>query len=422
MIRERNIASWTYAAGSSQVVELPRDAVYHILQIEGSGALTSQMPTSGTQTCFSDCFPFDILKNIRLLRNGSDVVYQSNGCLLAREHYYLNETFPHARLFTQGTSLETLLVSSTSGALGGKGITVPANDEGIGMTQVSFCVATAAAAATTIVNFDFQVDLYLQMGPSDLYYGTLVDARRLSSYQLALDYAAVADVAVPGSGNINTIACTGRVLSYDQDNVATDTDYGTFKRSQLSLSNLTYGSTNQQILLTRGNYYHGIIIDKLAAKTASTTVLFHENGIIQSLVNRLNTNFQLRNVNWEDLQRKNQADGCANNAYSGSRGLPNGCAYLYFPCAGDRASELVPSHAFDQFDLLVNLASATSIVTATANSGINGPENGATTASTNPTFNVLLEEVIPGVSMGDSYPTAAQAGSRRATSAKPYAK
>lgn len=422
MIRERSIQSWTYAAGTSQVLDLPRDAVYHILQIEGSGALTNQQPTSGVEACFSDCFPFDLLKNIRLIRNGSDVVYQSNGCLLAKEHYYLNETFPHARIWTQGTSLETLLLSTAAGAVGAKGITVPANDEGIGMTQVSFCTASASAAGTNVVNFDFQMDLYLQMGPSDLYYGTLVDARRLATYQLVLDYAAVTDVVVPGSGNVNTIACTGRINSYDQDNVATDTDYGTFKRSQLSISNLTYGSTNQQILLTRGNYYHGIIIDELAFKTASTTIAFHENGVIQTLLNRLNTNFQLRNASWEDLQRKNQADGCANNAYSGSRGLPNGTAYLYYPVAGDRASELVPSHAFDQFDLLVNIASATSVTTGTANSSITGPENGATTASTNPILNVLLEEVIPGVSMGDSYPTAAQAGSRRATSAKPYAR
>lgn len=421
MIRERNIQSLTYSAGTTQVLDLPRDAVYHIIQLSVTGNFQSQMPTSATQTCFSDCFPFDLIKNVRLIRNGSDVVYQSNGCLLAREHYYLNETWAHARLYTESSSIETLLLSSTGGALGGKGVTVPANDEGIGMTQVSFCVATAAAAATTNVNFDFQVDLYLQMGPQDYYFGSLVDARRLATFQLILDYAAVADVSVAGSGNVNSITATGRVLSYDQDNVATDTDYGTFKRSQLSISNLTYGSTNQQILLTRGNYYHGIIMDTLAAKAASTTVLFHENAVFTSIVNRINTNFQLRVINWEDLQRKNQADGCANNAFTGSRGLPNGCGYFYYPVTGDRASELVPSHAFDQWDLLVNIASATTLA-STINSGVNGPENGATTSSTNPTINIMLEEIIPGVSMGDSYPTAAQAGSRRATSAKPYAR
>lgn len=421
MIRERNIQSFAYTAGSSQVLDLPRDAVYHIIQLECTGTFQSQMPTTGANTIFDDCFPFSILKNIRLIRNGSDVVYQGSGCLLAKEHYYLNETFPHARIYTISNSVETLLLSTTGGALGGKGVTVPANDEGIGMTQVQFAIASSGAAATTTVNFDFQVDLYLQMGPSDLYFGSLVDARRLATFQLILDYANVADVSIAGSGNVNSISATGRVLSYDQDNVAVDVDYGTFKRSQLSISNLTYGSSNQQILLTRGNYYHGIILDCLAQKAGSTTVLSHENAVMTTLVNRINTNFQLRNANWEDLQRKNQADGCANNAYSGSRGLPNGTAYIYFPCTGDRASELVPSHAFDQWDLLVSLASATT-VTGPSNSGINGPENGATTASTNPTINILLEEVIPGVSMGDSYPTAAQAGSRRATSAKPYSR
>lgn len=421
MIRERNIQSFTYTAGTTQVLDLPRDAVYHIIQISCVGNFANQQPTTGTQVCFDDCFPFTLLKNIRLIRNGSDVVFQSNGCLIAREHYYLNETYPHARLYTEASSIETLLLSSTAGVLGGKGVTVPANDEGIGMTQVAFCSPSSGSAATNNINFDFQVDLYLQMGPSDYYFGSLVDARRLATFQLVLDYANVADVSVPGSGNVNTITATGRVLSYDQDNVATDVDYGTFKRSMLSISNLTYGSTNQQVLLTRGNYYHGVILDTLAQKAASTTVLFHENAVFTTIVNRINTNFQLRNINWEDLQRKNQADGCCNNAYTGSRGLPNGCGYFYYPVTGDRASELVPSHAFDQWDLLVNIASATTLASG-INSGVNGPENGATTSSTNPTINILLEEVIPGVSMGDSYPTAAQAGSRRATSAKPYAR
>lgn len=420
MIRERNIASFTYSAGNSQVVDLPRDAVYHIIQLSVTGSVVASLPTTGTNVVFDDCFPFSILKNIRLVRNGSDVVYQSNGCLLAKEHYYLNETFPHARLYTLSSSVETLLLSSAPNALGGKGLTVPANDEGIGMTQVEFACASGAAAATNTVNFDFQVDLYLQMGPGDLYFGSLVDARRLATFQLIFDYAAVLDVTIPGSGASSTISATGRVLSYDQDNVSVDVDYGTFKRSMLSISNLAYGSTNQQILLTRGNYYHGVIIDCLAQKSNSTTVLAHENGVMSLLVNRINTNFQLRNTNWEDLQRKNIADGCANDAWSGSRGLPNGTAYIYYPCTGDRASELVPSHAFDQFDLLVNLAASASV--AAPSTGITGPENGATTSGTNPTINILLEEVIPGVSMGDSYPSAAQAGSRRATSAKPYAR
>lgn len=424
MIRERNIQSFTYSAGTSQVLDLPRDAVFHIIQLECTGSVSNVQGASGTQCIFDDCFPFSLLKNIRLLRNGSDVVYQSSGCLLAKEHYYLNEQAPHARLYQQSASIETLLLSSTSGALGAKGATVPANSEGIGMTQVQFA-STTGANTTQIVNFDFQVDMYLQMGPADLYYGTLVDARRLATFQLVLDYANVTDVVIPGVANTNTITATGRVLAYDQDNLATDIDFGTFKRSQLSFSNIPYGSSNFQILLPRGNYWHGIILETLAQKAGSTTVLSHENAVFTTLINRINSNFQLRNFNWEDLQRKNQADGCANLAFSGSRGAPNGSAYLYYPVAGDRGSELVPSHVMDQFDFQVSTGSATTQATASggaASTGINGPENGATTASTNPTINFLLEEVIPGVSIGDSYPTGAQAGSKRSTSAKPYAR
>lgn len=422
MIRERNIQTATYSAGQSQVLDLPRDAVYHIIQLEFSGYVTNVQGASGTGCVFDDCFPFSILKNIRLLRNGSDVVYQGSGCLLAKEHYYLNEKFPHARLYTMASSVETLLLSSAALALGGKGVTVPANDEGIGMTQVQFATATSASSTTT-VNFDFQVDLYLQMGPEDLYYGSLVDARRLATFQLVLDYANVTDCVIPGTANTNTIAASGRVLSYDQDNLSTDIDFGTFKRSQLSFSNLTYGSTNQQVLLPRGNYFHGVIIDCLAQKAGSTTVLSHENGVISSLINRINSNFQLRNTAWEDLQRKNQSDGCSNNAFTGSRGMPNGTAYIYYPVTGDKGSELVPSHVMDQFDLVLAIASSTTVTGgAGGNTGINGPENGATTSSTNPTINMLLEEVIPGVSLGESYPTAAMAGSRRATSAKPYSR
>lgn len=405
MIRERNIQSATYSAGQSQVLDLPRDAVYHIISMEFTGSIAV---VSGTGAILDDCFPFSILKNVRLIRNGSDVVFQGSGCLLAKEHYYLNETFPHARLYTLASNVETLLLSNAALALGGKGVTVPANDEGIGMTQVQFAVATGSTTTVT-VNFDFQVDLYLQLGPSDIYYGSLVDARRLAAYQLIIDYANVSDVSIAQT-TAPTITATGRIMSYDQDNLDVNIDFGTFKRSTLSITNLTYGSANQQVLLPRGNYFQGVILDTLAQKAASTTVLSHENAVISVLINRINSNFQLRNVNWEDLQRKNQADGCANNAWTGSRGMPNGSAYLYFPACGDRGSELVPTHVMDQFDFQLSLQA------------LSAAENGATTASTNPTINMLLEEVIPGVSLGESYPTAAQAGSKRATSAKPYAR
>lgn len=419
MIRERPVQSFTYTAGTTQTLDLPRDAIYHILQIEATGIFNNQQGAGGTGCAFDDCFPFSLFKNIRLLRNGSDVVYQSSGCLLAKEHYYLNETFPHARLYTMANSVETLLLSSAALATGAKGVTVPANAEGIGMTQVSFATTTGAAS-TTNVNFDLQVDLYLQMGPSDLYYGTLVDARKLATYQLELSYANVTDVSVPGTTNTNTITATGRILAYDQDNLDTNIDFGTFKRSQLSFGNIPYGTSNFQVLLPRGNYFHGVILETLASKTinGATFTNIHENGVFVSLINRINSNFQLRNFNWEDLQRKNQADGCAVPAFTGSRGCPNGSSYLYYPVVGDKGNELVPTHVMDQFDFQVTTASG-STVAGTGNNGINGPENGATVASTNPQINMLVEEVIPGVSISGA-PAGSQSGSVGRTSAKPY--
>ena len=150
MIRERPVQSFTYTAGTTQTLDLPRDAVYHILQIEATGAFTNVQGASGTGVVFDDCFPFTIFKNIRLLRNGSDVVYQGSGCLLAKEHYYLNEQFPHARLYTLASSIETLLLSSAALSLGAKGPVVPANAEGIGMTQVTFATTTSAIPCSVV--------------------------------------------------------------------------------------------------------------------------------------------------------------------------------------------------------------------------------------------------------------------------------
>lgn len=418
MMRERNIQNFTYASGGSQILDLPRDAVFHIIQIQGTGVFSNVQGASGTGVILADDFPFSLLKNIRLIRNGSDVVFQGSGGLIAAEHYYLNERFPHARIYKVASSVETLLLSTAALAIGGKGVTVPANAEGIGCKQVQFASNTNANMTETL-NFDFQVDLYLQMGPDDGWFGTLVEARVLSTFQLVLDYANVTDISIPGTTNTNTVTMVGRVLSYDQDNLDVDNRYGTFKRSQMSLTNIPYGTSNFQVVLPRGNYFQGLILDTLAAKAASTTVLSHENAVIVSFINRLNTNFQLRVVNFEDLQRKNQADGCVMSAFSGSRGCPNGQGYLYFPSVGDQASELIPTAVLDIFDLQLTLGSSTTVA-GPSNAGVTGPENGVTTGSTNPTINILLEEIIPGVSMGAGAPRGAQAGSTRATSAKPY--
>ena len=88
--------------------------------------------------------------------------------------------------------------------------------------------------------------------------------------------------------------------------------------------------------------------------------------------------------------------------------MPQGFAYLYYPSATNQGSELVPTYVMDQFDLQVST------------NAIGSAQNGVTTASTNPTIDLLLEEVIPGVDIGSAAPRGSSAGSLARTSAKPY--
>lgn len=85
--------------------------------------------------------------------------------------------------------------------------------------------------------------------------------------------------------------------------------------------------------------------------------------------------------------------------WSTAGGHPQGFAYLYYAVAGQRAKEMVPTYAMDQFDLRLTL------------NAIGSAENGVTTAATLPTIDLLLQEMIPGVDVGGAAPRGAQAGS-----------
>jgi hypothetical protein len=408
MIRERQIQSATFSAGTTQTVDLPRDAVYHMIQLSvRQGTITQAVADSGVGSVLSDCFPFNIIKNLRLVRNGSDVVWQGSGTQLSKEHLFLNKSHPYARLYTTTTNVDTVLTLPVY-----QGITVPANSQGIGEAAQQFALAPTAAttaATSSITYFDFLMELWLQLGVDDIYYGSLIDARKLASYQLELQYAATGDVMLAGTLiTTTTIAATIQVSSYDQDNLDVKEQFGTFKRSSLSLNNVPYGSTNQQILLPRGNYFHGIIIETLAQKAQSATVLRHESGVLGQINNRINSNYTLRATTFKDLGSKHLADNWIDCPYNTTANSPNGFAYLSYPMAGKRGAELVPTYVMDQFDLQI----ATNASTAA--------ENTADSASTNPTIVLLLQEVIPGVSIGNMAPKGAFAGSSRATSTKPY--
>jgi hypothetical protein len=319
----------------------------------------------------------------------------------------MNKCHPYARIYTTSSNVDTLITAAYQGIPA-----LPSNTQGIGECAVQFPTAPTAATTapvTSTTRFDFLMELWLQIGVDDVYYGTLVDARKLASYQLELQYAAVADVFLAGTGtSAQAITASIQISSYDQDNLDVKEQFGTFKRSSLSFSNITYGSNNVQILLPRGNYFHGIIIESLSQKAQSATILRHESGNIGQINNRINSNYTLREVTFMDLASKHLADQFIDCPWNTNSTSPNGFAYLNYPMCGSRGSELVPTYVMDQFDLQLATNASTSA------------QNSADSASTNPTINLLLQEVIPGVSIGSGAPRGAFAGSAGATSAKPY--
>ena len=400
MIRERQINSTTFNAGSTVLVDLPRDAVFHLLQFSIMGGLYSDTFASGLSSTFESNFPFSIIRNLRLIRNGSDVVWQGSGSQLSKEHYYLNNAAPFARIYTLGANVEVLATAVV------RGVTVPANADGINANGGGF----ANPAATTVqCLFDMQMELWLQQGPADAYYGTLVDARILATWQGEITWATIAQIAIPGSVvTAQTLAATLNILSIDQDNVDYQSPFGTFKRSANSQTAIAYGSSNYQVLLPRGNYFHGIILQTRAYKASSTVILSPENSVLGLIDNRINSNFSLRKFNFLQLQAKNQSDlGGKHQPYATS-GMPQGYAYLYYPVAGNNANEMVPTYVMDQFDFQLSVNAASQAT------------NGATTNATLPTIDMLIQEVIPGVSVAAGAPRGAQMGSVARTSAKPY--
>lgn len=407
MIRERQISSVPFTAGGQAVLELQKDAVYHMIQLAvDQGSFVSVQGAMGTGPTLDENFPFSIIKDVQLKRNGSDVVWQGSGAQLAKEHFYLNNAHPQARLYTQAANVETLMIAAV------RGITqIPANSQGIGICEAQFAVPNAPSATATMF-FDFLIEMWLQLGEIDGngWWGTLLDARQLSSFTLTFQFANVTDISIAGTANTsNTIAATININSLDQDNMAINNKFGTFKRSSITISNFQYASTGQQQLLNRGNYYLGIMFETLAQKAQSATVLRHENRVIQQITNRLNTNYFLRQVAFKSLQAKNTGDDNGRQtAYHGAGGTPQGWSYLNYVNASNSTNELVPTYTMDTFDILLDLFALASA------------ENAATAGGTLPTIRVFSQEVIPGVDVGQSAPRGAMAGSIRGTSAKPY--
>lgn len=407
MIRERRLATVSYVSGARVPTEISKDAVFHQFQISLKGQLTSVNAAGSSANTFYQGFPFSLIDQVRLIRNGSDTVWQGSGKMMAKECFFLNGAAPHARICAGSASgyLGTGNVYTASVS----GITVlPANSEGIAENSAKF-VDAGTASTTIYTDFECLLELWLQLGGADeKWWTTLLDARPLSSFVFEITWARVADVILAGTNATLSISATADILSYDQDGVKEGQDFGTYKRSMQQISNATYGSTGVQYLLSRGNLFQGILFETLAFKAASSSILEPENGVIASFQNRINTNYYLRDTAFQDLQRKAKNDNEITYPYGTGTGSPRGFAYLNLLGVGNRASELVQTYTMDQYDLSLNL------------NALAAAQNGTTTAATQPQINILTQEVIPGKGVAPNLPQGAQNGSVARTNAQPY--
>src|ERR1035437_5742179 len=115
MIRERRLGNIAYPGpGQQSSYDLPKDCVYHQLQIAMSGSITAAYPsgTAVSSTQFAPGFPFNLIQKISLIRNGSDVVFSGSGRQLSKESAILNGVLPFARLW-----VDTASGTGTAGAL-----------------------------------------------------------------------------------------------------------------------------------------------------------------------------------------------------------------------------------------------------------------------------------------------------------------
>lgn len=406
MFRQRQLATIAYADGQTVRARLPNDAVYHQLQFAiYGGTVTSTYGTSATGPVFESQFPFSLIRDMRIIRNGSDVVWQGSGGQLAAEHMFLNNAPPQARLYNTTSNVETLLTGTS------RGVTVPANSVGIAANVLEFVGGATDSVTRVSSQFDLQMEMWFQLNlDGKAATNTLIDARKLATFDVEITWAASTSIMIAGTANTaNVVACNLQVLSTDQDNVSTKENFGTFKRSAFQYASNPYGSSNQQVMLSRGNFWYGMLLQTRAYKSGSTTQLRPENNVLGSVQNRLNTNFQLRVADFVQMQAKNISDnGGRQSPFGTAQGAKQGWAAIEYTASLDNPGELIATYVTDVFDLLLTYQAAASAT------------NGATTGSTNPVLDILTQEVIPGVTVGADAPQGAINGSIAGTSAKPY--
>lgn len=406
MIRERQLTTVPFQAGTTQPRDLMRDGVYHSVQVRLRGQAVSTQGVSGTGGTIDPDFPFSLIRTLRITRNGSDFPVSMSGRDLAYHHYLENKAHPHARLYRVASNVETLLTQTV------RGVVVPANSDGIGARVAAFAFANAPSSTDTI-QFEAQFEIMFQ-NPNldDGFYSTCIDARRLAGFQVEILWDTAANLVVPGTAETVTfenVQCD--IMAMDQDDLPSDVSFGTYKRSSLSPQGVAYSSGNIQVLLPRGNFFSGLMMGTRAFKSGSAIIPRPENAVLGLIQNRINSSVILRQTSFEQLQAKNVADkGGRTSAFAVAGSGPQGRAFIDYSNVYQIMRELQPTMTMDTFDLLLNTRA------------IGDAMNGATTGGSAPVIDLVISEVIPGEDMGPKMPRASQGGSFGAgTTAKPYA-
>lgn len=407
MFRQRQIGSAAYTSGQISRIRLPNDAVYHQIQFSVDRGTIVQQFSNATNTgsILAPDFPATLIRSARIIRNGGDVVWQGSGAQLFKEHMYLNNTPPTARIYTEASQVQTLLTQTVNGMV------IPANSHGIAVNVARYQDTTAASTDARTVYFDFQCEMWFQLpleGKAAV--NTLVDARKLATFDLEITWAQTTEVFTLGTANSSSaITCTLNVLSSDQDAVALDNDFGTFKRTGFDYSQFPVGSSSQQIQLSRGNLWLGMIIStQKYLNGGSTTIPNYDSNILGNIQNRINTSYQLRIHTFQQLANKNFSDNGGRHLPHAVHGIaPTGWAAIEYAAQLDNAGELIQSYVADMFDLLVDVNAAAS-------------QTNGVPATGNPIIKLLTQEVIPGRTTSSQ--PGLQNGSTTATSAKPFVK
>lgn len=409
MFRQREIGGAEYKRGLPSRIRINNDAVYHTLQFNLEGLVKSDFDATPSGPIFDSAFPFSLMQDIRIVRNGSDVVWQGSGAQLAHEHQVLNSKAPAARLYSRNetTKVETLLTKNVGG------MTIPSNSEGIACNTANFEGSSVASTQDHVsVRFKASAEMWFQV-PLDGSATTncLVDARELSTFIAEITWADHSSVIIPGTNNTkNTIEANVILTSMDQDNVAQGLPFGTFKRSSRQINNFAWGAGAQQVLLDRGNYQFGFLFDTKAFKAASALVPMPENNVIKSIRNNINTNFALRDMTFETMQSKAHGDeGAFTAAYAPMSAGPYARSVIRYTDSLDNPGELIMTQTADVWEMKIAMCA------------IGEASNGVNTPGQNPIIDMLSQEIIPGVTVAADAPQGARNGSIGRTTAKPYA-